>query len=527
MKTKTKFVLFTLAILLWACSKGNDDNVPSNNPPVAFALTRVTNGATGVELTPTFSWQPAVDPDGDAVSYDLYIDTQTPPGALIEAGIATTTHTLTDSLSLNTAYHWKVVAKDAHGARTESNSAFVFTTGNDDYVPSNNPPAAFGLTAVTNNAIGVDVTPTFSWQPAADPDGDAVTYDLYIDTQKPPLALMEADIATTTYTLTERLSLYTPYHWKVVAKDAHGAQTESAGTFVFTTRGLNNGTLATATAAFSARSFHTSVVFDNKLWVIGGYDGGSRKNDVWYSSDGLNWAQATAATPFSARSSHTSIMFDGKLWVIGGFDGGLRNDVWYSGDGVTWTQATSAAPFSARSYHTSVVFDNKLWVIGGFDGGSDKNDVWYSSDGVSWAQATAEAAFSIRFAHTSTVFDNKLWVIGGSDVSPKNDVWHSSDGITWTEASPAADFPARAGHTSVIFDNKLWVIGGYDGGPKNDVWYSSDGASWVQATAEAAFSVRYSHTSVVFDPEASGQSKLWVIGGTTGGSPKNDVWFME
>ncbi|WP_416390672.1 hypothetical protein, partial [[Ruminococcus] torques] len=42
-------------------------------------------------------------------------------------------------------------------------------------------------------------------------------------------------------------------------------------------------TQATASPAWSYRYRHTSVVFNNKLGVLGG-DDGSRKNDVWSSS---------------------------------------------------------------------------------------------------------------------------------------------------------------------------------------------------------------------------------------------------
>jgi len=41
-------------------------------------------------------------------------------------------------------------------------------------------------------------------------------------------------------------------------------------------------TQATANAGWSNRGGHTSLVFDNKMRVLGGWDG-SRKNDVWYS----------------------------------------------------------------------------------------------------------------------------------------------------------------------------------------------------------------------------------------------------
>lgn len=109
--------------------------------------------------------------------------------------------------------------------------------------------------------------------------------------------------------------------------------------------------------------------------------------------DGEVWTQATASAGFSKRYGHTSVVFDNKIWVIGGYcNTGPLNDVWSSPNGVTWTQAITSAEFSARSSHTSVVFDNKMWVIGGFGSGVLK-DVWSSSDGVEWTQATASAEF--------------------------------------------------------------------------------------------------------------------------------------
>ncbi|MDZ7718756.1 MAG: hypothetical protein U5K72_08075 [Balneolaceae bacterium] len=68
------------------------------------------------------------------------------------------------------------------------------------------------------------------------------------------------------------------------------------------------------------------------------------------------------------------------------------NDVWYSTDGVQWTQATDDAGFEPRVGHKSVVFDNKIWVIGGLQrtDGEDIhfNDVWYSENGIDWTMAT-------------------------------------------------------------------------------------------------------------------------------------------
>src|SRR5205807_8426237 len=103
-------------------------------------------------------------------------------------------------------------------------------------------------------------------------------------------------------------------------------------------------------------------------------------NDVWSSSDGVNWTRVIANAPWPARSKHTSVAFNNRIWVIGGWNGGaVIKDVWSSFDGASWTQDPAVVPWDARARHTSVVHNNRIWVIGGYTGSSYFNDVWSAS----------------------------------------------------------------------------------------------------------------------------------------------------
>ena len=280
-------------------------------------------------------------------------------------------------------------------------------------------------------------------------------------------------------------------------------------------------TEVTANAGWTARQGHSSIVFKNKIWVLGGC---CSRNDVWSSLDGSSWTEVTASAGWAARRGHSSVVFKNKIWVLGGGD--LFNnykDAWSSVDGSSWTQATANAGWDGRYGHTSVVFDNKMWVLGGWDETYSFNDVWSSVDGTDWEQATAPAGWSARFYHTSIVFNNKIWVLGGNGSGSKNDIWSSDDGSSWTEVTDGSSrWNARRRHTSTVFDNKMWVLGGEIGDLSNptsynDVWFSSNGSDWEQATASAGWSTRGRHTSIAFD------NKIWVLGGNDG-SHKNDVW---
>lgn len=213
------------------------------------------------------------------------------------------------------------------------------------------------------------------------------------------------------------------------------------------------------------------------MWVLGGTNPNQDFNDVWFSSDGLNWTAATLSAPWTPRCCHSVVAFDNKMWVMGGSNNhGTptdKNDVWYSSDGVNWTLATASAWSYGRQAHTSIVFNGKIWVLGGYRvSGVHLNDVWSSSDGTHWTLVTSSAAWGPRASHTTVLLGCNMYVLGGQ--FDRNDVWTSSDGLNWTQVDPSADWAGRDAHASVIFHNKLWVMGGFRAGgiPAVDVWLS-------------------------------------------------------
>ena len=69
------------------------------------------------------------------------------------------------------------------------------------------------------------------------------------------------------------------------------------------------------------------------------------------------------------------------------------NDVYSSSDGVNWSQVTKQAAWSKRYGHATIAYDNQLW--GGY-GAVPLNDVWRTSNGRSWRRAVVHAAWSPR-----------------------------------------------------------------------------------------------------------------------------------
>ena len=119
------WILIAFIAVISSCS--SDEDSVKNQAPNAFNLIEVADGATNRALNPKFSWNAAIDPDGDTVSYDLYLDTANPPTTLIAGKLSETNYTSAVSLDQGTTYYWSVAANDGKGGKTQS-KVFKFTT---------------------------------------------------------------------------------------------------------------------------------------------------------------------------------------------------------------------------------------------------------------------------------------------------------------------------------------------------------------------------------------------------------------
>ena len=221
---------------------------------------------------------------------------------------------------------------------------------------------------------------------------------------------------------------------------------------------------------------HQYVLFNNKLWTVGGL---LINGDYWESSraitsttDGINWTVAPSSSVTGLTggiSRHTAFAFNNAMWAIGGqttsgMDDLLTtNTIWKSTNGTTWTQQTGSG-LSARAGHASIVYNGNIYIAGGYMNGGEHEyrDVLRSSNGTTWTTITSSPGWVKRNDHTLVANSTGMYLIGGNGGDNGEflkDVWHSTDGITWTQLSNGP-FPERAAHASVIKDGYLYVIGG-------------------------------------------------------------------
>jgi hypothetical protein len=142
-------------------------------------------------------------------------------------------------------------------------------------------------------------------------------------------------------------------------------------------------------------------------------------DDVWSSADGITWTQVSTGNAWAPRGMVIgNAVKDGYMWLVSGgaydTEGNPRvykNDVWRSSDGVDWQLVTPNAGFPRRQFVNVEVLNGSLVLAAGWSG-ANRNDVWRSSNGVMWQQIP-DTPWGIRHAASSVIHDGRLLILGG------------------------------------------------------------------------------------------------------------------
>lgn len=120
------------------------------------------------------------------------------------------------SLSYETTYFWNVSVTD--GISIVESDVFHFTTA-----AANSPPEEPHSPTPSHEDTEISLAPTLGWS-CTDPDGDDVSFDVYMQDSSPPNTKI-ADNQSATLLNVGGLTGEVTYYWRVVAWDSNGAKT--------------------------------------------------------------------------------------------------------------------------------------------------------------------------------------------------------------------------------------------------------------------------------------------------------------
>lgn len=210
---------------------------PSIYSPLSGAIVTTLKPLLGV-LTSDNTQDPTTK-----VQFEIYSDeemTQLVESSLVDkaapgpssggsATVEPTTWEPSNNLNDNTKYWWR--ARGYDGTQMYS----LWTNGQFKVNLFNEAPDSFNLTNPAPSSEVGTLVPTLAWTNATDPDEDEVTYavKVYGDANMTDLVVEALDLpaspeGTTTWTVTTPLTNHANYYWRVIAKDALGAETHTA-----------------------------------------------------------------------------------------------------------------------------------------------------------------------------------------------------------------------------------------------------------------------------------------------------------
>jgi hypothetical protein len=263
----------------------------------------------------------------------------------------------------------------------------------------------------------------------------------------------------------------------------------------------------TASTKWSPRRNFQTLFYNNRYWVIGGETPTGLATDVWNSFDGVNWTNVSTTVPFANYTYYKSIVFNNKLHVLGGRSSaamGLSAKMWSTSDGINWT--TTTLPFRERQNPTLGVINNKLYVIGGVEIDGAKADVWSTANGVTWSRMndfphkTSDA--KILLYNNSALFLGGIkWDTAGTGGSSSTVIWNylpntDSWGVVSTVFPPSSsaftEIDAVVANGKILLSEALYRSG------QQRLWSSTDsGVTWTVSSSATPWSPRHAYKMIV------------------------------
>ena len=241
------------------------------------------------------------------------------------------------------------------------------------------------------------------------------------------------------------------------------------------------------------RSFHSSCVYKDFLYIFGGKDITEGKlSDIAklkLTDKDAKWETVTPSNDtLEPLAYHTGTLINDKYYIIGGNDKYIRQSpfiyIYSINDNVLKKiriekngDICYLAMHSANYYQAQ----DEIILFGGYSEGEMLNSIFkynINSDEITKVDYSEEDKNNIpspRTGHTSFIINNDLYIFGGSmkDGRLLNDLWKLDlKKIKWSMIKTENPPSPRSGHSLLNINDKIYIFGGKIGNfqESNDLW---------------------------------------------------------
>lgn len=264
-----------------------------------------------------------------------------------------------------------------------------------------------------------------------------------------------------------------------------------------------------------AKSYFGYFVYNNKVYVLGGFNGSYLSSVEVYDPIANTWASKGNIMPIARKA--LTVTLDptiGKAYAIGGYNGGYLNTVHeFNPDTFAFTEKPNIT--TRRSDHVAFYYDGKIYVESGLGAGEDRvysEEQYNVSTGVT-VNGGAPRTFMANAAGVA-VEDRFIGIGGKSDGDFQEfttEMTHSSlkqlntPGVAYSITKSQMNI-ARAGLGAAVLNGKVYMAGGINSNSVFAYLEELDLGWQVKAPLPIPLS---SFKSI----EADG--KIYIFGGTT------------
>jgi len=435
----------------------NGEEIPgTNHAPYMPSSPSPVNGASNQMLNLTLTWTGG-DPDGDALTYDVYMEANDNTPDLLVSNVQTNTGFETGLLAANTIYYWQIIVTDSEGA-SKTGPIWNFTTLN--HAP--NTPA---FPNPANGADGQAQNLTLSWL-GGDPDGDVVTYDIYLEAGDTTPDILVSENQSGTSFVTEQLTGNATYYWKIIATDS-GNAAATGPVWSFTTL---NHIPSMPSSPNPANTAIDQVLNPTLTWTGGDPDGDVVTYDIYFEAGDTTpdflVSENQSGTSFVTEQLTGNTTYYWKIIATDSGNAAATGPVW-SFTTLNHVPNTPSSPSPAIGAIEQVLNQTLAWTGGDPDGDMITYDVYLEAgDTTPDILVSNDQSNTFYYRSGLTVNTTYYWQIIATDsagLSTPGPVWYFTTSINHSPNMPNSPSPESGAINQNHNITLSWMGGDLDG----------------------------------------------------------------